>query len=309
MGAASTIQWVNRFHYDHAHGRAHLMGKNAASQGSQRSNNVYTASSNSWQSSTYGGSELGHVYESTAYDPSRGELYTGTWNQAPTLKRWTFGNPLSQWTDPATSAFSTYIDPDVQAPLCWFPNAFGPGDGAVLALRTQFYSDESVIAYRRSDDKWYTVPGTSNSVSGEYQGNGAVVYCAGGNFVVAAFPPGQGGKTFRIPAGSGGSLGTATAISNVPLQCGYAGAGDVRGMLFDDPANGSAMYILEKGASNRVWKLSGTSWSQRSYTHPFPRGSATNDTSWIVASCNPIGVFWCLDNDSSTPTRLWKPND
>jgi hypothetical protein len=307
--AAATIQWVNRFHYDHANSRAHLMGKNAASTGSARSNNVYNALTNTWTSVVYGGGELGHVYESTAYDPSRGELYSGTWNQARTLKRWTYGSSLSSWTDPVTSLFSAYIDPDVQPPLCWFPNAFGPGDGAVLALRVQFYDDESVIAWRRSNNTWYTVPGTSNSVSGSYQGNGAVVYCKSGNFCIATFPPGQGGRTFRIPAGSGGALASATQISNVPLQCGYAGGNEHVGMLFDDPAGSSTMYILEKGSSNRVWKYNNGNWAQQSFTHPFPRGgSSGGDTSWIVSSCNPIGVFWGLDNDSGSPSRIWKPN-
>lgn len=307
--AAATIQWVNRFHYDHDNRRAHLLGKNAASQGSQRSNNVYDATTNKWTSAVYGGSELGHVYESIAYDPSRGELYTGNWGESRTLKRWTYGNSLSSWTASATASFSTYIDPDTQPTLCWFPNAFGDGDGAVLAMAVQPFGQETIIAWRRSTNTWHTVPGTSNNVSGSYQGAGAIEYCAGGNFCIAAFPPGQGGRTFRIPAGSNGSLGTATAISNVPLHCGYAGAGDVRGMLLDDPSGAASLYILEKGGSNRVWKYSDGNWVSKSYKHPFPRGSATSDTSWCVASCRPLGVFWCMDNDTGSPSRIWKPND
>src|SRR5690606_33479465 len=136
----------------------------------------------------------------------------------------------------------------------------------------------------------HTVPGTANSVSGSYQGSGVIEFCAGGDFCIAAFPSNNGGRTFRIPRGSGGGLGTATQISTVPIHCSYAGGGDNRGMLFDDPSGAASLYILEKGGSNRVWKYQDGNWVIKTYTHPFPRGDSTSDTNWCVASCRPLGV-------------------
>ncbi len=309
-GAWYTVQWCNRFHYDHAHSRAHLLGKLAAGQGGDRSNCLYDAVTNTWQFAMYGGSELGHVYESIAYNPLAGELFTGNWPGGldEQLKKWTVGQPLDQWLNPATNSFGAHINSSTQPSLCWHPNLFGPGDGGILALKDEAYGDDTVIAWRRSDDSWHTVPGTAHPLSGSYQSNGAIEYVRASDVCLASFNPGQGGRTFRIPAGSGGALAAATQIADVPIHCGYTGAGGQRGILIDDPAGGPSLYILEKGGTNRVWRLEGESWSLRSYTHPFPTGSATDDTNWVVASCFPLGVFWCQDNWETTPSRLWRPN-
>lgn len=307
--ALYTIQWANRFHVDVVHGRAHLIGKNASSQGAERSNCVYDMATNRWTQAIFDGGGLGHVYESIAYDPARGEIYTGQWSGGDTLKRWTYGNTLSTWTNPATSGFGAYINSDTQPTLCWHPNLFGSGDGGVLALKNSGTGTTSVVAWRRSNNQWYTVPGTSaTGMSGTYLSNGAIEYIAGGDFCIASSAPSKGGKTFRINAGSGGTLANAVQISNVPFDCGYTGSGNI-GILIDDPAGSASAYILEKGGSNRVWKYSGGNWALKSYKHPFPAGSTTTEPNWMVATCRTLGVFWSKHNRTTTPSRLWKPND
>jgi hypothetical protein len=307
--ARYTIQWCNRFHVDVQKGRAHLLGKNASSQGSERSNNLYDIGSNRWTSAVFGGDETGHVYESIAYDPARGEMYTGQWSGGSTLKRWTLNSSLSSWTNPATSSFSGSINNSTQPSLGWHPNLFGAGDGGVLALRNESSSTTQVIAWRRSSNTWHTIANTtSGGMSGSYISNGAVEYIAAGDYAIASFSPGQGGKTYRIGRGSGGNPAAATQIDNVPIHCGYTGQGNV-GMLFDDPAGGDSAYILEKGGSNRVWKYGSGNWALKSYKHPFPGGSATSDGRWVVATCRTLGVFWGIAQATNIPSRIWRPND
>jgi hypothetical protein len=100
-----------------------------------------------------------------------------------------------------------------------------------------------------------------------------------------------------------------------PLHCGWAGGIDNVGILIDSPTGDMAPYILEKAGSKRVWKYEGSTWNLKPYKHPFPTSSAGPDTSWIVASAYPLGVFWSIRNrlpggDSPEPTSLlWRPND
>lgn len=306
--AIHTIQWANRFHVDVAHGRAYLLGKNANSQGRRRSTCVYDIGSNRWSEAIHGGEELGHVYESIALDSSRSELYTGIW-AGDELQAWTHGNPLNQWRTPATSGFGTSFTGGTQPAICWHPNLFGRGDGGVIALRDVGSSGAAIVAWRRSNNQWYSVAGGSFSgLSSSYPSNGAIEYVAGGDFCIISLMPSKGGRTFRINAGSGGTLAPLVQISDVPIGCGYTGSGGV-GILIDDPAGSPSAYILEKGASNRVWKLNGNNWVLKSYQHPFPGGGPTSEVFWVVASVRTLGVFWARQNRESVPSRLWKPND
>jgi hypothetical protein len=304
-----TIQWVNRFHYDHANGRAHLLGKNASSQGSQRSNCQYDVANNRWTTALYGGSEFGHVYESIAYNPANGELWTGNWDRSRTLKRWSLGASLSSWVNPATSSFSAPIDLDVQPSLCWHPTAFGPGDGGVLALHAvDDSSTVKVIAWRRQTNTWHEVAGTTHSMNGSYRSRGAMTFVTGGNHCIAAFPPGNNGRSFRIGAGSGGALATAVQIANTPIDCQWTDSGEgPSGILIDDPSGAATPFIIEKGGSNRVWKLEGGAWVRQSYNHPFPAGSPTSSAHWAIASCQPLGVFWCKSREITSGSRVWRP--
>jgi hypothetical protein len=303
-----TIQWENRFHYDHAHGLARLLGKNASSQGSERSHSQYDVQANRWAYAIYGGSELGHIYESQGYDAATSDIYTGTWGQN-TLKKWSFGSPLEVWIDPATADFGSTINPDTQPMLAWHPNLFGAGDGGILALQSSG-TTATVIAWHKSTNAWSTLASTSHTVnSNSYISYGVVEYVRGGDFALAAFDPGGSGKTFRVAAGSGGALGALTEISPVPIRCGYAGDGDNVGILIDDPTGAPTPYILEKGGSNRVWRYGNGTWTLEAYAHPLPAGGPTTDTSWTVASCYPLGVFWSLRNTTQATSMLWRPND
>jgi hypothetical protein len=303
------IQWANRFHVDVAHGRAHLLGKNASSQGSERMNCLYDLASNTWKYAIYGGDELGHVYESMAFDQARSEMYVGKWSGADTLRKWSYNNPLNSWNEQATSPYGAPINIDTQPALCWHPNLFGPDDGGVLALKHEGADTVFVIAWRRSNNSWYTVPGThTTGLSGSYRSNGAIEYVAGGDFCIAAYNPARGGRTFRIDRGAGGSLATAVRVSDVPMHCGYTGANGNVGILIDDPAGSPSPYILEKGGSNRVWRYNNGNWALRSYQHPFPAGTSSTDDKWVVATCRSLGVFWSKHQSPKTPSRLWRPN-
>lgn len=305
--ALHTIQWANRFHVDVAAGRAHLIGKNASSQGRQRSNCVYDIRSNKWTYAIYGGTELGHVYESFAYDPERYEVYTGRWN-GNVLKSWRYGDSLDEWKDPATASLGRVINSDTQPAICWFPHLFGQDDGGILALTHESATKASVVAWHRRTNQWHSLAATvTTGMSGSYISNGAVEYVAGGRFCIASFPPSQGGRTFRIDAGSNGALGNVSEIKNVPIHCGYVATPNERGrgILIDDPTGAASAYILEKGGHGRVWKYVDGSWSLRSYRHPFNRSSID----WVVATCRSLGVFWAKYNRPDVSSLLWKPND
>ena len=165
QNAANTIQWANRFHYDSARGRAHMLGKNASATGSQRSNCLYNSATNTWTSAVFGGNELGHVYESIAYDPAQSEVYSGTW-AASTLKKWKYGSALDSWIDPVAT-YSAQFTADTQPALCWHPNLFGPGDGGLLAIKASS-ATATLGAWRRSSGTWTTVAGISQTIGGNY---------------------------------------------------------------------------------------------------------------------------------------------
>jgi hypothetical protein len=302
--ALYTIQWCNRFHVDVPHGRAHLLGKNASSQGGERSNCLYNATTNTWSYAIYGGggSDLGHVYESFGYDPNAGVIYQGMW-ASNGVRRWSYGSALDSWTVPATTS-SIHLTNDVQPAMGWHPNLFGAGDGGLLVIANTTGNTAALVAWRKSTNTWSTVAGTTHAVSGDYPGQGTVVYMRGGGFAIAAFHPANGGNTYTVAAGSGGTIGTVTQINDVPLLCGYGDGADNVGILLDDPA-GSFAYILEKRGSHRVWKLSGSSWILKGYAHPLDPG----DIYYAVASVYPHGVFWRKHHSTSTPSRLWRPND
>ncbi len=305
--ALFTIQWVNRFHYDHGNGRAHLLGKNASSQGRERSNCVYDASTNRWQFEVFGGDETGHVYESFGYDPSQDTVYSGRWGSSPQpIQTWRFGSALSSWGVTRTAPWSFSNTNSTQPAICWHPNLFGPGDGGLIAIHYVSGSSVELVAWRRSTDTWSTISGSGSSASGGSPQLGAIEYVRSGNYAMATFAT---GRSFTIAAGSGGSTAAAAQVQDPPIACRHAGAGNNVGILIDDPTGRAGPYILEKGGANRVWRWINGSWSLRSYTHPLPDGSATDDTNWAVASMYPLGVFWARSNRNSSPSRLWRPND
>lgn len=307
--ASYAIQWLNRFFYDEQRRRAYLLGKKEGGGSNTYWLMRYEESTNSW---TYAGSgnESGHVYESIGFDPATAELYTGIWN-GDRLKKIAPNVSLTAWTTAATSAASSAFTGSVQTALAWHPNLFGSGDGGVVAL-SGGGSTGKVVAWRKSTNTWLDVAGTTwSSTDGNGAAyTGAVLYVSGGDFCIATSPASKGGKTFRISAGSGGTVGAATQVANVPVPCTYSnGYGQVVGMLMDDPSGGATPYILEKGGSNRVWKYSAGNWAAKSYEHPFPNGASDGSYTWAVAACHPLGVFWCRSAASSTPSRLWRPND
>ena len=280
--------------------RAHLIGKNASSGGSERSNCQYNGDTNTWSGAKFGGSELGHIYDSFAYDPATGDVYSGTW-ASDVLQKWAYGDALTSWSNVSTS--SQTLTGSTQPAMCWHPNLYGPGDGGLLVM-SQSGGNGRLVAWRKSTDAWSVVSGTTHANSYTYPMRGGMVYVRGGGYVLAAFNPTTGGNTYKVAAGSGGSLGTVSTIDDVPIPCNAEGGSTQSGMLLDDPLGTDSAYILEKGGTDRVWKLSGTSWTLKGYTHPLE----VSDTEYVVASCYPHGVFW-RQYHNTTNSMVWRPND
>lgn len=307
-----TIQWGNVFFYDHERRVAHMIGKDASagSGDGARSNNVYDATTGTWHTSGRfhidGNVETGHLYESFAYDPKERALYIGRWNQTY-LQKWVFGSdPESGWT--TTEEYGSHWMPNstpTAPPLAWHPNLFGLGDGGLVILRNVNEStDMELLAWRKSTGTFHSIPGTQHKCTNNPQ-LGACRYVRSGDYVIGTSAT---GNTYKVPAGYDGSLGTAVQIENPPIPCRYSSGGTV-GILIDDPTGLGAPYILEKAGNNRVWRYDEAEdeWTLQSYTHPFPRGSTSSDAQWYVASCFPLGVFWCVNQTGTPRTLLWRP--
>ena len=261
--AFSSIQWGNQFYYDDEHSTALLVGKEPSAGGGSpdpgaRTNNLYTASTNTWASSGFfdidGTIETGHVYESVGYDDDEQTLYVGRWN-AEYIQTWTVGSPLtSGWGTTSTFAGHWMPDSTPQAvPQCWHPNLYGAGDGGLVIVRNVNQStDMELLAWRESTDTYASVPGTQHDTTTAPQA-GTCEYIRSGDYVIAGATY---GNFYRLSAGSGGSLGTATQIADPPvdLRTGGSSTSDI-GVLIDDPSGTASAYILEKGAAtNRVWR-------------------------------------------------------
>jgi len=278
----------------------------------------YDERSNSWMYASSKHEEKGHVYESLAFDRQTAEIYTGYYPAAPlaasgALKKLAPDASLVDWQSPATAGFGVMINNVNQPALCWHPNLFGSADGGVLALHKP-NGPAVVIAWRKRTNTWHSLDETSTTMTradGQtYTGNGAIEYVRGGDYCIASFNPTQGGKSWRINAGSGGALSKAVQIEDVPVRCGYLSGDPPAGVLIDDPTGAPTPYILEKGGSSRVWKYEAGNWTQKGYKHLLPMGTVGNGVGgWAVASCYPLGVFWSRGGRSGTPSLLWRPND
>jgi hypothetical protein len=314
-GVRQTFQWGNRFHYDHAHRVAHLVGKDAIAGGGDaaRSNNVYDALTNTWTTSGRfhidGTAETGHLYESFGLDPVERTIYLGRWSETY-LQRWTFGSPPeSDWS--ATATYGQHWMPNASPtapPLCWHPNLFGPGDGGLVILRNIDQSDNmELLAWHAATDTFHSIPGTQHDAGGTSVQLGVCEYVRSGDHVIGCSVGAD--SAFRVAAGSNGNVASGVAISAPPIPCAYTQSA-TRGVLIDDPTGQGGPYILEKCGTNRVWKLEGGVWVEKPYTHPFPRGAVeADDAQWYVASCHPLGVFWCISQTGSPASLLWRPND
>ena len=303
--ALGSIQWVNRFHYDHERRQAIVLGKYASGQGSPlggRSISIYNATTNTWTSSgTFhiSGSESGHVYESFAYDPKARQVYSGRYSTtAAAIQIHTIGDPLTTWTATAVPPWNLNSN-GPQPVICWHPNLFGVGDGGLIVIRNVSGTTMQLVTWRKLTNAW-----TANLVqSTAPSSHGAMTYC---RHLDAVFATHANGNTYRIGAGNNGTAATPVQITNPPILCRHAGGGDNYGILIDDPAGLGGPYILEKGGNSQVWKYIGSSWTELA-AHPF-QPADTNDTDWCVASCYPLGVFMCR-RDSLTATRLlWRPS-
>jgi hypothetical protein len=305
VAAFQTIQWMNRFHYDHTHQSAHLIGKDPGSTGSARSNNVYSAADNAWMTTGAfhidGVAETGHIYESFAFDPDSRTVYTGRWNSGD-IQSWTWGAALTSWQVATTAPFVFSATNATQAVLLWHPTLFGTGDGGLIAFRLTGGANVAIVGWRKSTDTWSTL-GTTTASGGSPQ-LGAMEFVRSGGYAIVTSAT---GSTFRIGAGSGGTAATPEPIANPPIVCRHAGGTTNVGILIDDPGGAAGPYILEKAGTNRVWRLVGDAWQLQGFTHPFPNGTATTNTNWCVASLYPLGAFWGVKN--SAGSRLWKPNE
>jgi len=300
------IQWENTFYYDQARGFAYILGKDAG--GGPRSTLLYNEATNTWSGANYAATEAGHIYESMAFDPATGDVYNGHWNGS-TFQKVSPEVSLTAFTE-ATSSFSSVSRVSLQPACAWHPNLFGTGDGGLVVAGAQTDNDQiaKVVAWRKATNTWSEFTETTHTTS---SGNGAMYdagaeYCRGGDSVYVSYRAGAGGRTYRIPAGSGGVKGTAVQISNPPVDLTYPSSSGARvGALVDDPSGGSYPYILGRHGTKNVWKFNGTSWVDMGFLHPF--SDPNGDYYWVVASCYPYGVFWGRGNSTGQPSKLWRP--
>lgn len=298
------IQWQNRFFYDSTRNLAFMLGK--AEGGADYFVYRFDESTNGWTFSNSSTSEKGHIYESFGFDPATADCYLGKWAGSALKKV----NPLTDtWTNPVTPNYGGGISPDIQTAMAWHPNLYGAGDGGLI-VQVSVSASGRLSAWRKSTNSWADIGGATWTISGGDYGayRGAVLYVRGGDYCISTTPAAAGGKTWKIPAGSGGSLGTATQMTGdgvPPVSCSYiGGSGGPVGALLDNPTGTNAPYILEKLGSSRVWKWNGSTWAEIG-THPFA-GLSSDGSGWTAASCYPLGVFIGRGN-TPAPMRVWKP--
>lgn len=305
VAARYGIQWQNRFFYDASRSKAFMLGK--AEGGNDYYVYRYDEATNAWTYTSSSTGELGHIYESFGFDPATADCYLGKWGGSALKKV----APLTDsWTDPVTGNYSGGISPDIQTAMAWHPNLYGTGDGGLI-VQASASANGKLIAWRKSTNSWADISGATWTISGgDYGANrGAVLYVRGGDYCISDAPSASGGKTYKVVAGSSGSIGAATQMTGSgvpPVACSYiGGSGGPVGALLDNPTGADAPYILEKLGSSRVWKWSGSAWSLISGTHPFAALSS-DGSGWTAASCYPLGVFIGKGNQNSS-MRVWKP--
>lgn len=305
-----SIQWVNRFFYDHERRQAIMLGKWDANNGTPtggRSISLYNATANTWTTSGIfhiGSTEGGHVYESFAYDPKARQVYSGRYSTtAAAIQIHTIGDPLTTWTTTSVPPWALSLTNATQAVICWHPNLFGVDDGGLIAIRLVSGTNVWLVTWRKSTNAWSTTALVASTAPSQH---GAMTYVRS---LDAVFATHAGGNTYRINAGAGGTAATPIQIANPPIQCRHVGGGSSGGILIDDPRGLGGPYVLAKGTGiGSVYKYEGTSWTTKAYTHPFPVTATGSGTNWVVAPAYPLGGFMCM-RDSTAGPRYWEPND
>lgn len=307
--ALGSIQWVNRGHYDHERGKIIVIGKwHSQVNGGQRATMVYDEPTDVWDSSILHhatADELGHIYESSAYDRVTGTIYSGCYNQTY-FHKLVPASDIDAWTQ--TEAYGQHWNPNstpVQPSAACHPHLFGSNDGGLVILRNVTQDvDMELLAFRFGTGTYHSIPGTQHEcVTGPQLG--AVEYCRAGNYVIGSSAT---GNTYRIPAGSGGSLGTAVQIENPPIPCRQIGGGATGGILIDDPTGTGHPYVFQKGngSSSLYWQYNGSTYDEIG-SHPFPDNALTTNTDWCLISCYPYGGFYCR-RDVSSARLIFKPS-
>lgn len=303
--ALGSIQWVNRWFYNHEIKRGYCMGKWQANQNNgQRCLMVYDATTNTWDASPLfhinQNPEIGHVYESFAYDPKEDRLYTGRYGNALNpIHYWSFGDPFDEWG--STTAPPWVLNSNAQqAVICWHPHLFDIQDGGLVAIRLVSGTNMQLVTWRRSTDQWAILQASTAPTQ-----HGAMTWCRYLNALIATH---ANGNTYRIGIGASGTPATPVQIANPPIPCRHAGGGDNYGILIDDPTGRGGSYIIEKGGtSNRVWQLVSNTWTARA-AHALPAGSGSTDTDWCIAEAYPLGGFLCRRDTTAAGSRLiYKP--
>lgn len=304
--ALGSIQWVNRWFYNHELKRGYCLGKwHSNVNDGQRCLMVYDAVTNIWDASPLfhinGVAEAGHVYESFAYDPKEDRLYAGRYGNALNpIHYWSFGDPFDEWGSTAPPPWVLNSNAQ-QAVICWHPHLFDIEDGGLVAIRLVSGTTMQLVTWRRSTDQW-----TANLVqSTAPTQHGAMTWCRYLNAMIATH---ANGNTYRIGIGASGLPATPVLIASPPIPCRHIGGGDNYGILIDDPTGRGGPYVIEKGGTgNRVWQLVANAWTART-AHTLPAGSGTTDTDWCIADAYPLGGFLCRRDTTAAVSRLiYKP--
>lgn len=298
------ISWCSVLsYYDANRKEIQYMGKSQSSQSGLYCHYVYSEADESWRATgTNLGSGTGHVY-TAAFDPVNGEFFFHNW-AASSVRR--YDRADDSWTDTPSNG-NLPGGNDWTAGMVYHPNLFGSGDGGLIFCPT---FDTDAQAWRRSNNTWYTLSNCSaqNGTSNGAQG----IYIPG---LDAAMIAGFSGSAYRIDAGSGGSIGSATALGDpgTPNIGWSSGPSSGSGKAVIDPNNSSRVLVLEFGGSSRVWASTdaGDNWSEVG-NHPFMSMDGASDNISFV-SIPTYGVIVGLTSTISTSAPwsrvgMWKPD-
>lgn len=262
---------------------------------------IYSESGESWSNTGYDlGSTTGHVY-STAFDPDNGEIFFLDWG-ADDVRR--YDRADSSWSDTPTDA-DLPGGQDWTAGMVYHPNLFGAGDGGLIFCPT---GDTDAQVWRRSTNTWVTLSDVScqNGLNNGGQG----IYIPG---LDAAMIAGFSGSVYRVDAGSGGTIGSATDLGNqgTPNIGWENGPSSGHGKAIIDPNDSSRVLVLEFGGTSRVWATTdaGDTFTEVG-NHPFASMTGYSGLNITYTSIPDYGVIVGMTSFATPAHRfgMWKPD-
>lgn len=298
------LEWQDHAFHDPVKNRVYVWGKDASAPNSWCFS-YYDIPADAW-SAVWTNQALGtsgHVYGNNTMDPATGDQYAWwIWPDTPgghaPARKFTSSTGVMSNTSIDTVFNSGSFDSSPDFGSVWFPNAFGPGDGALC-----IFTELRCIFWRKSTDTWSAVMLPGGSIDA-FQ-NGACEYLASQN---AAFFY----SATRCMKIAPGPVVTTVSSNHPNIKFTTSSVNATPGKLHLHPSDDNRLMMLlnsKGGATASVYSsTNGTIWTPESYTHPFTDAA---DQGYTLARVRPFagapnGAFWAI---SKTQSRVWKPNN